>query len=619
MAKLGDFLVAFLLCFSFFSAHAKTEVKVYASPSALEIGDVVDFTIDVESDEKIESLVNRLPPPKIDGLEYQGVAPSSGTMVNYSNGKVTTKYSQKLTITYAATKEGVFSFPSLDLEGEGTKALKIRVYKKLPENLKKQRRMRRRRSNPFSGSGTLMDQLFGNSEEQDEDAGRPLEFFTEVEIDKKEIFKGEQMLATWYIYVTPGARLGTFDTLSFPTLKGFWKEDVKFASTFYWKPVTKNGKRYRRALLSSYALTPYKSGSYVIDPFKLRTVVTRGFFNAKRRVLKAQSEAIKITVKPLPQPIPESFTGGVGRFKVDNIKTVQRRGAVFLGEPFDLSFRIVGDLATTKFLTEPKLDLEDSFKLYKVKEDHRFIASRVSSFKTFKYSLIPKKIGAFRFPDIQLTFLDADTGEYYSEYVKLPTYRVMKNQNASKILDENFDEESVADSPAAQNVFATLTPDSKSALTQISEFVYTSFSYLWVALFLLLGLLASFVLYFKVSSVELRQESLAVDLDRRAQAVSLFLQNNKRNQALTELINILSLLVGAVNGKRYGAEKEIEQAVRSLPPGLKSSGEKLKKLNDDLQEMRFGSSLESQTNKAKLEGCLKDFKKLFLEFREYLR
>ena len=133
---------------------------------------------------------------------------------------------------------------------------------------------------------------------EEKENNQKLEFFTEVEVDKTEIFKGEQFVATWYIYVTKGASLGTFDTLKFPTLKGFWKEDVYFASRFYWKPYKKDGKIYMRATLGAYALTPYNSGNFEVDPFELRTVVTKGFFNSRRKVVKAQSDPVAILVKP---------------------------------------------------------------------------------------------------------------------------------------------------------------------------------------------------------------------------------------------------------------------------------------------------------------------------------
>ena len=102
-------------------------------------------------------------------------------------------------------------------------------------------------------------------------------------------------------------------------------------------------------MLSSYALTPYKEGKYEIDPFELRTVVSQGFFNPIRKVLNAKSEPVSVLVKPLPKPIPGDFLGGVGRFKFE-LNQPNKKQQVLYGEPFNLSFRVIGDQSATKFL-----------------------------------------------------------------------------------------------------------------------------------------------------------------------------------------------------------------------------------------------------------------------------
>jgi hypothetical protein len=619
MEKLGKALLFFSVFFLTHSASAEFKVKASLSSSNVEIGDVVGYIIELSSDKDLRSPGANFSPPNLKGLEFQNVSQSSSTSVSYTNGSVAKEYVSVYTLNYLATEEGSVLFPAVDLdisEKIKTKPLSLKIYKTLPQNLRQQQMPQ---ANSFGSSNSLIDQIFGRSQRpSSQDSNEPIEFFTDVEIDKTEIYKGEQLVATWYIYVTPGTSLGTFDTLRFPTLKGFWKEDVNFASRFYWKNVTKDGKRYMRALLSSYALTPYNSGTYIIDPFELRTVATRGFFNASRKILKAESTPIAINVKPLPEPIPETFSGGVGRFKIDSVKTNSNRN-VLLREPFEVSFRVVGDESTTKFLKTPKMDLSEDFKLYKVKEDHKFVTSKVSSYKTFNYSLIPKKEGVYRFPDLKMSFLNAETGEYYDEYVKLPTYKVLPNKNAPQIFDEAFEEEGVLTAESEKNQLESMAYQENTNGRGFFELLYFSLPLIWTLFILLIAGLGSFILFRKLSYVLPVKESLAFELEKRALLVSTLLKENKRNQSLSELINILSLLVGAVNGKRFGAEKEIEQAVRSLPASLKSSGLKLKDLNDELQEMRFGSSLESYTNKDKLETCLKDFKKLFLEFREYLR
>lgn len=617
MKSLGSFLSLNLLLIScLFSQGSFASVSSSAkiSDAHLEIGDQVTVSIEISSDKKLTRLGPKFRPPEISGLDYLGVSESSSTSLSFNGQNQTSSYKMTYSISYSCNKEGAFKIPSMNLDVPAlspTRPLSFRVYKKLPEGFKKKRsRLSGRRRNSMN---SLLDRFMGRPNQSSQNQEQDLEFFTEVEVSKTEIFKGEQILATWYVYVSEAASLGTFDTLRFPTLKGFWKEDVNFAARFFWKPVQRDGKRYKRALLSSYALTPYKEGEYEIDPFELRTVASLGFFNHTRKVLKAKSDPVSILVKPHPLPKPESFLGGVGRFKFE-LNQSSKKQEVLNGEPFTIGFRIIGDESATKFLKRPALDLGNAFKLYKSKEDYKFVVSKISSYKLFNYSLIPKAEGVFKFPDVKVSFLDPDTGAYYDQFIKLPTYKVVPNKNFKKIKDEDF-----VLKGNVQSSDEKFKPQKLSNGFGFFEILYKPIA-TWLIVALLLAVICvGFYFYKKISSVPSFQENLAANLEERLKLVSQLLKEKKRNQALTELINVLSLLVGSVSGKRFGAEQEFEKAIENLPSSLKSSRSQLEKLNEDLQNMRFGSSLESYTNKVKLEECLQDFQKIFIDFRKYLR
>ena len=96
-------------------------------------------------------------------------------------------------------------------------------------------------------------------------------FFIDVEVDKNQVYEGEQVTATYYIYSR--GRVTEIDTLKYPTLAGFWKEDIELATRLNFRPTIINGIRYNRALLASYALFPIKAGKAVIDPYKAKCKV----------------------------------------------------------------------------------------------------------------------------------------------------------------------------------------------------------------------------------------------------------------------------------------------------------------------------------------------------------
>ncbi|MGH1467537.1 MAG: BatD family protein [Bdellovibrionales bacterium] len=616
MKKLGSLFFFVNLLFSSL-AFGSLKVESSLSDHHLEIGDQVTYRITVISDEKLVRPGKQFSPPEIKGLDYMGVSESSSTGISITNSKRTASYKIIISINYACMREGNFKIPSVDLDLPGglrTKSINLKVYKKLPANLKKsQSSTAGRRRNRID---SLLDQFMGRTTVQPGTQQRGdfnPEFFTEVEIDKNEVFKGEQVIATWYVYLSANTSLGSFDTLEFPTLRGFWKEDVNFATRFYWKPVLRNGKRYVRSVLSSYALTPYNAGVLNVDSFTLRAVVSQqSFFNRQRKVLKAVSTPLSITVKDLPKPVPASYFGGVGRFKVDSGRSSQKREVLF-AEPFIYRIRVIGDKANTKFIKPLKIDTGKEFEVYNIEEEYKFIPQKVSSYKDFKYTIVPKKEGTYRLPEVKVSFLNAETGEYYDSYVKLPVFKVLPNKNADKIKDADFAEDVESTEGDLETAFTF-----KKGVSYV-DYIYVGIPYSLQVIFLLLTLGFCFFLYKRISKVEVGEESLIKNLEERTHKAAATFKAGKRKEALDELINVYSLLIGGVSGKRFGVEEAFNKATENLPPSLKSDSEDLKKLNETLQELRFGSVLESKENQVKLQECLEQFTKLFSEVRDYLR
>ncbi len=613
MRKLGSCFLFFELFLSAF-AWSSFKVETSLSDTNLEIGDQVTYTIKIISGEKLVRPGAKFQPPEIHGLDYMGVSQSSSTGLSISNFKKIASYKMTTAISYACMKEGNFKIPSIDLDLNGlkTQSLSFKVYKKLPVHLKKQQsRVAGRRRNQMK---SLLDQFTGNSGffgQTSSEEFKP-EFFTEVEVNKSEVFKGEQLIATWYVYLSVNTSLGSFDTLEFPTLRGFWKEDVNFATRFYWKPVVKNGKRYIRSILSSYALTPYNQGSLEIDSFKLRAVVlTSGFFNRKKKVLSAVSAPLLIKVKALPTPIPESYFGGVGRFKVDSGNVNEKREVLF-AKSFIYTIKVIGDEANVKFIKPPKIDTGGEFLIYNVEEEYKFFPEKVSSYKDFKYTIVPKKVGTYRLPDIKISFFHGDSSVYYDAYVKLPIFKVLPNKNIKKIKDADFAKKEVKQ---GAHLDEKLEPQSGRAY---GDYFFTHIPYFIQCLFLFITLGLCFWMYKKLSKVTLIQESLIKRLEERTHRAAETFKKGDEKKALNELINIYSLLIGGVSGKRFGVEDVFSRAAQNLPPSLKSNSEALKNLNETLQKLRFGSGLESGENQAKLQKCLKQFTKLFSDLKDYL-
>ena len=411
MEKLGKWALLFSFLFPL-ELQAKVTIESKLITPNVAIGDQVQIVIEITSEESGDDLGgNNIRPPQSvnDGaLEFIGTNQSSSSSFSFSNGKTNSTYRKTLRITYGAFKEGVWTIPQFNIpqfnvdsvRGKKAGPFKVHVYKELPEKYRKEKVEKEPKA--FGG---LLDQIFGRDIDNpfNKTPRQKTEFFAEAEVDKTKVYKGEQIFVRFYIYVT-GA-VTQFDTLKFPTFKGFWKEDVNFAGRFIWQPVMKNGKRMQRAELSSYILIPYKSGDHVIDSFELRaSLISRGFgFGRAAKVFKFKTKPIAIDVRPLGEQAPRSYLGGVGLFKVGVVGGNDRR-EVNEGEAFKIQLKVVGDRSNTKFVDAPKIDLGEDFKLLSQQEEYRFFPKKLSSMKIYTYSLIGKRPGVYKIPDVAMSF-----------------------------------------------------------------------------------------------------------------------------------------------------------------------------------------------------------------------
>ena len=129
---------------------------------------------------------------------------------------------------------------------------------------------------------------------------------------KKRFLKGSSFWCPGFS--TPWGRVRDIDTLKYPTLKGFWKEDIHLTTNLSYEEEVVGGVPYRKALLASYALFPMDEGSAVIDPYKAKATIVG--LNLRNFQTVKSSREIPIVVKPLPaENRPSHFTGGLESFK----------------------------------------------------------------------------------------------------------------------------------------------------------------------------------------------------------------------------------------------------------------------------------------------------------------
>lgn len=438
MAKTGKkflFYLLFGLCALAFvpgwlvSAQANIEVSATVDRNELSIADTLTYNVKISSDRSVGANEPEL--PSLDGFDLLNKWSSMearAQFVSKPNGEqeMRTIRTQVYSFMLQPKRIGAIKIGVAYVEVEGkkyqTKPISITVRKGPP-------------SNPNAGG---RQNLAGGDEgEDDEDLlfnqllrrrgglfappsglGRSRNlnindaFSLQAVADKSKVFANEQITVSWYLVTTGLVR--DLDTLKYPDLKGFWKEDIEVATNLNYQDDVINGIAVKKALLATSALFALKPGSFAIDPYRAKAsvIVGGGAFGAfgfgQPVTLTKSSREVKIEVLPLPtEGKPENFTGAVGQFEV----SAKAAGAGFkVNQPVEFKIRIEGR-GNAKLIDLPAIQLPPALELYEQKSESKFFAGG-TSFKEFKLLIIPRQAGVFTIPQISFGVFDPQTKRY---------------------------------------------------------------------------------------------------------------------------------------------------------------------------------------------------------------
>ena len=138
--------------------------------------------------------------------------------------------------------------------------------------------------------------------------------FITGEIGPNIVWLGQQI--TWRIQLYTQLSLEGADLIEIPEFEGFYsREKRRFDTRVTYQTV--RGKKYAVKTLYEEALFPQETGDLTIGAAKVRVGIEQPgafgtFLGGKPVVL--QTQPIRLTVKPLPGPSPDFFTGGVGMY-----------------------------------------------------------------------------------------------------------------------------------------------------------------------------------------------------------------------------------------------------------------------------------------------------------------
>ncbi len=508
MGKIGNskwtYGIVWLITLFVSQVFAETKIEAEFVPDVVSPGEQAEYVISVTSDEKM----NISPPTSLNmkGLRFQKGPPQesfsqSRTMQQGESGfEFKSHVVQQFIYSFIAEQKGVFksgpvqitiagkeqAVPEATLtigdQGSGAGGGQVRRRKapsedplfpfgfdptedlsEAEEQLFNQLRGRRGFGGFGGGRGGAPAQRSGPEPQfrsMPENADEA--FFIQIEVDKTEVYEGEQITASWYVY-TRGI-METFDRLKFPDLRGFWKEIIEEVPALNFSEEIVNDVSYRKALIASHALFPIKAGESNIDSFKVRSRVRMqnpfGIGFGRAYEYTKVSKPVKIKVLPLPQEgKPPTFSGAVGDFEVNAVA----EGTTFpVNQPLVYKIRFEGK-GNAKLIELPAIQWPDGLEMYDVKSEAKFFKEG-TSYKQFEVLVIPRKKGEMILPEIDFAVFNPATKKYVIQ--RTPSQIIQVVDNPSGNVAQNADQ-SFGNTP--EKKVATAKPSLPPPMVQLSS------------------------------------------------------------------------------------------------------------------------------------------------------
>lgn len=431
-------------------------------------------------------------------------------------------------------------------------------------------------------------------------------FFISVELDKTEVYEGEQVTVNWYVYTR--GQMETLDRLKFPDLRGFWKEIIEEVPAIQFSEEIVNGVPWKKALLASHALFPIKAGTAVVDEYKIKSRVrlpSQGFgFMGKPYEFTKSSARVPIKVKPLPlEGRPSDFSGAVGQFELHD--TVENQ-TVPVNQPFSLKVRFEG-AGNAKLIDLPAMNLPSTLEQFDSKSEAKFFKNG-RSFKEFEVLLIPRQEGEITVPALSVSMFDPATSKYYTRKTQPIVMKIVNNPNAPVGSSQRMAD---AGKPSGgPHVAENRLPDVIMAWQPSAQATVLYRPWLWALVFA--GVIASLLVKAQREfGWGRRQRTLKELVNKRYKTVDGALSKNDVRKVGAEMTNIFYLVMGNVSGEG-GASLKIEDLLEMIPPSLRREhGTEITKTFEIFQAMSFapeemlGSLKEPSTMKSNVERAKK--------------
>lgn len=252
-----------------------------------------------------------------------------------------------------------------------------------------------------------------------------------VEVDKNEVFLGEQVTASiWVLSPVGVAETGNFKP---PSYDGFWTEQLELPREPTQQIRKKDGLPLRAYLLQRIALFPTRSGPLELGPHAVDLVIRVASddpfspFGDVQQVTR-QSKPVAITVKPLPAGAPASFDqANVGTATLTASLTPK---SAAVGQPVTLRLVAEGE-GNVKAWSLPTLPPIAGARMFTPTSSDQLKPRGVkfAGSRTVETMLVPEAPGPLVVPPLRWAIFDPKAGAYRE--LKTPELRLEVTGGAS--------------------------------------------------------------------------------------------------------------------------------------------------------------------------------------------
>ena len=247
--------------------------------------------------------------------------------------------------------------------------------------------------------------------------------YIEVSVDKKRVYEGEPVVATYRLFVAVELQ-GKLSKA--PSFSGFSSYEIEGARTDSYEVQTINSIRYKVYLIKKLQLYPLQAGRQTLEPIELEATVQYKLYGGGSAIMEqpyngttadtllqftARSAPVDVLVEELPDTNNDGFNGAVGKFEVSS---ALQKGRVPAGDADTMFITIQGEGNWHQVLL-PSMVWPTGVEVFEpyVSETTDAFSIPLKGRRTYAIPLVAERPGIFHLPSLVFKYFDPSQKKYF--------------------------------------------------------------------------------------------------------------------------------------------------------------------------------------------------------------